>query len=100
MPVDVKSGELEELTIAISLLTIPEKMNFKDEEDLLAQIVPYKDGIIIQDGNYQAIYLPSVWEQLPDKKEFLNSLKQKAGLAQDYFSPTFQAFRFLVEYIK
>lgn len=50
--------------------------------------------MIIRDGNYQAVYLPVVWEQLPDKQDFLNSLKQKAGLTPDYFSKEFQAFKF------
>ena len=93
-------SEIEYLSIAISLLSAPSKMNFKDEEDLLNQIVPFKDGIIIKDKGYQAVYLPSVWDQLPDKKQFLNSLKLKAGMSADYFSETFEAYRFYSEYIK
>ena len=96
----VKKEELKDLTFAISLLSEPKQIIFEDENDLLEKIVPFKDGIIIKDGNYQAVYLPSVWEQLPDKKEFLNSLKLKAGLNKDYFSKTFEAYRFYTEYIK
>jgi len=92
--------EFEQIDIAISLLSAPYQMKFKDEADLLSQIVPNVDGIIIKDGAYKAVYLPSVWEQLPDKKLFLNSLKQKAGLSLTYFSKTFEAFRFRTEYIK
>ncbi len=97
-PLDM--SEIEYLSIAISLLSAPSKMNFKNEEDLLNQIVPFKDGIIIKDKGYQAVYLPSVWDQLPDKKQFLNSLKLKAGMSADYFSETFEAYRFYSEYIK
>ena len=75
-------------------------MNFKDEEDLLKQIEPFIDGLIIKDGSYQAVYLPSVWEQLPDKKLFLNSLKKKAGLNENHFSKTFEAYRFFAEKIE
>ena len=96
----VAKDEIPDLQIAVSLLSTPKQMNFKDEEDLLNQIRPFQDGIIIKDGNYQAVYLPSVWEQLPDKKEFLNSLKMKAGLAPDHFSKTFEAYRFETVYIK
>ena len=96
----VKKEELKDLTFAISLLSEPKQIIFEDENDLLEKIVPFKDGIIIKDGNYQAVYLPSVWEQLPDKKEFLNSLKLNAGLNKDYFSKTFEAYRFYTEYIK
>ena len=36
-----------------------------------------------QIGDRAATYLPQVWEQLPDKVEFLNHLAQKAGCAPD-----------------
>ncbi len=96
----VEKDEVSELDIAVSLLSTPKSMKFDSEQDLLDKIVPFKDGIIIRDGNYQAVYLPSVWEQLPDKKEFLNSLKVKAGLPRNYFSETFEAYRFETVYIK
>lgn len=86
--------EFEHTDISVSLLSSPEKIDFDGEEDLLSKIKPFEDGIIIRDGNYQAVYLPVVWEQLSDKREFLNSLKVKAGLSVDYFSDTLQAFRF------
>ena len=39
---------------------------------MICEHVPeYKDGIIIKDGGHQAVYLPSVWEELPDKEMFL-----------------------------
>lgn len=91
--------EFEHIKLAVSLLTEPEEINFSDENDLLSKIKPYEDGIIIQEKNYTAVYLPSVWVQLPDKKEFLNSLKQKAGLPSEYFSKTFKAYRFHTVYV-
>lgn len=97
-PVD--KSEIKDLSIAVSLLSIPKPMTFKDEEDLLSQIRQNVDGIIIRDGNYQAVYLPSVWEQIPDKQMFLNSLKVKAGMKPDHFSKTFEAYRFETSYIK
>ncbi len=96
----VEEREIKDLTIDISLLSEPKQMKFSDEADLLKQIVPYKDGIIIKDGNKQAVYLPSVWEELPDKELFLKSLKVKAGMPPEHFSDTFQAFRFETEYIE
>lgn len=92
--------EYENLDIAISLLSAPSQMNFENEENLLNQIEQDIDGLIIKDGAYRSVYLPSVWEQLPDKKLFLNSLKKKAGLSASYFSKTFEAYRFRTEYIK
>ncbi len=95
----VKEQEINELDINISLLTRPFEITFSDEEDLLNKIVPYKDGLIISDLGKRAVYLPSVWEQLPDKKIFLCSLKQKAGLKPDHFSKSFRAYKFYSEYI-
>lgn len=96
----LRKEEFEELSIDVSLLSAPEKMEFTTEEELLKQIRPFIDGIIIKDGGYQAVYLPSVWEQLPDKKLFLDSLKIKAGMTPKHFSATFEALRFTTEYIK
>ena len=96
----VREEELPELKFAVSILTEPKKIVFENEKQLLEKIVPNEDGIIIRDGDYQAVYLPSVWDELPDKKEFIKSLKIKAGLKPDYFSETFEAFRFYTYYIK
>ncbi len=96
----VSQDEVKDLSIAISLLSHSTAIEFTSEEDLLDKIVPFEDGIIIQDGKLSAVYLPSVWEQLPDKKEFLKSLKIKAGMKPDYFSKTFKAFRFSTVYVK
>ena len=96
----VEEDEVDNLTIDVSILSEPKPITFKDEADLLDQIVPFKDGIIIQDGRYKAVYLPSVWEELPEKEIFLKSLKMKAGMSPNHFSATFKAFRFETEYIE
>lgn len=96
----VSEDEIKDLTIDVSLLSEPKPIYFEDEFDLLNKIVPKKDGIIIKDGSYQAVYLPSVWDEIPDREMFLKSLKMKAGLKPDYFSNTFEAYRFEAEYIE
>lgn len=96
----LKKHEFDDLEINVSLLSTPEKMDFKDEQDLLNQIQPFVDGIIIKDKGYQAVYLPSVWEQLPEKELFMESLKIKAGMTPKHFSNTFEAYRYTTEYIK
>ena len=84
--------ELEKLEVSVSILSSIEKINFKDEKDLLSKIYPH--GIIITERDKRAVYLPVVWEQLPDREIFLNSLKEKAGLPPNYFSRSFEAFKF------
>ncbi len=76
----VTENELSKLDIHISILTPAEPMSFKSETDLLAQLQPGVDGLILEDDFHKATFLPSVWEQLPEAEDFLNHLKQKAGL--------------------
>ena len=92
--------EFPHIKISISLLSAPKRVEFKTEEELLDKLIPNVDGLIIRDKNYQAVFLPVVWEQLPDKKEFLNALKQKAGMPHNYFSETLEAFTFRTIYIQ
>ena len=84
--------ELEHIHISISILKKKKKISFKDERDLLSKIYPH--GIILAEHDKRAVYLPVVWEQLPDRAVFLNSLKEKAGLPPDYFSKTIEAYKF------
>ena len=87
-------NEYNKISIQVSLLSKPERLEFKTEKELLEKLTPQTDGLIIRDGNFQAVFLPDVWEQLPDKKEFLEQLKLKAGLPKNYFSENLEAFKF------
>jgi hypothetical protein len=69
-------------------------MRFTAEADLLAQLRPGVDGLIIEDLGRRSLFLPSVWEELADRRQFLTALKLKAGLGADHFSPGFRAQRF------
>ena len=86
--------ELEGLTLSVSVLTPPAPMRFTGEADLLAQPRPSVDGLIIEDAGRRSLFLPSVWEEVPDARQFLALLKLKAGLPADYFSPRLAASRF------
>lgn len=98
LPVEAK--EFDKLEYSVSLLSQPTPYKFNSEDDLINQIKQNTDGVIIKDIGRQAVYLPEVWNQIPDKKEFLNSLKQKAGLKPDWFSNTFEAYNFKTIVIK
>ena len=89
--------ELGELNFSVSILSSIERIKFKGERDLLSKIYPH--GIILIERDKRAVYLPVVWEQLPDREIFLNSLKEKAGLPPEYFSRTLEAYKFDALYI-
>lgn len=89
--------ELPKLDIHISVLSPPEPIRFGSEEELLAQLRPNVDGLIIRYGHHRATFLPSVWETLPDPYIFLSQLKLKAGLPMDFWSSELQAERYVTE---
>jgi len=93
----LQQEEFDDLEIHISILGSPEQINFDSEEDLLSKIHVGTDGLILEDGNHKGTFLPSVWKSLPDKKEFLNHLKQKASLSQNYWSDNISIKRYTVE---
>ncbi len=93
----LQKSELDDLEIHISILGEPEPMMFSSEEDLIAQIRPNVDGLILEEGRHRGTFLPSVWETLPDKKQFLRHLKNKAGLPADYWSDSIKIFRYTAE---
>jgi len=78
----LKNSELANIKIEISILSIPRKLDWTDEKDLLKKINK-KMGIILKKGFYSSTFLPQVWEQLPDKVDFLENLSIKAGLSKD-----------------
>lgn len=88
------SAELTGLHMQISLLTLPERMQFSSERELLAQIHPGVDGLTLTLGHHRGTLLPSVWEMCPDKREFLEHLKHKAGLAKDFWDDDVRVERY------
>ena len=83
--------------IHLSLLSRPEAMRFEDEADLLRQIQPGVDGLILQDGPNRGTFLPSVWESLPQAADFLSHLKLKAGLPANHWSGRVEVYRYFTE---
>ncbi|MEW5908396.1 MAG: AmmeMemoRadiSam system protein A [Thermodesulfobacteriota bacterium] len=72
--------ELDQVDIEISILTEPISLKFKDGEDLKRQLKAGLHGVILARGRQRATFLPQVWDQLPDKEEFLGELCRKAGM--------------------
>ncbi|MFN3533967.1 MAG: AmmeMemoRadiSam system protein A [Desulfatiglandales bacterium] len=75
--------EFDKIQIEVSVLTTPKRLEYKGPKDLLEKLRPNVDGVIIKKGTHQATFLPQVWEQLPQKEEFLSHLCMKAGLSPD-----------------
>ncbi len=72
--------EWDRVRVEISILTEPEPLEYSGADDLLNKLRPGIDGVIINKGYAQATFLPQVWDQLPDKAQFLTHLCLKAGM--------------------
>lgn len=92
-------AEFKKLEIHISILSPAEELTFSSEADLLRQIRPGTDGLILQAGSRRGTFLPSVWAELPEKELFWAHLKLKAGLPADYWSDRWRVFRYTAECI-
>jgi MEMO1 family protein len=88
--------EFEELEIEVSLLEPALPLPARSERDAHAALRPGVDGVILEWRGQRATFLPQVWEQLPEPREFLAALKRKAGLPADFWSPDLQLSRYRV----
>ncbi len=95
--VELKKEELDTIRVEVSLLTPPERVEYRDIADLKSKIRPGIDGIILKHGAYQATYLPQVWEQLPTFESFMAHLCQKAGMPTNCLEAHPEVYRYQVE---
>ena len=91
--------EYPHITKHISILSSTIPIIFTSEQDLLQQLRPGIDGLVLADQGKRGTFLPTVWQSLPTPKLFLNQLKLKAGLPTNYWSTTIQVARYTVEVI-
>ena len=89
--------EFKALELSISILGVPGPLAVSSEEELLAKVRPNVDGLILQHGKRRGLFLPQVWEQLPEPRQFLAHLKLKAGMKADEWPENMQVFRFSSE---
>ena len=89
--------ELGRTEISVSILSHPRPLAFASAADLLSRLTPHVDGLILVDGRHQSLFLPKVWDMVPDPAQFVAHLKQKAGLPPHYDAPSLKAYRFTTE---
>ena len=96
----LSQDELPTTRVEVSILSPAEPMRFSSEADALAQLRPGIDGVILEHGWHRATFLPQVWEQLPEPRQFMANLKRKAGLAADFWADDLSLSRYQVEKFK
>jgi len=93
----VRADELPELDIEISVLRPMEPIEAGSQDALLRQLQPGIDGLVLRSREGNALFLPSVWKELPDPKSFLTHLMRKARLTR--WPPDLRAYRFTADVV-
>lgn len=91
------AGELPELELSVSLLSTPRRMLASSEQDLVSRLQPDRDGLILDGGGKRSIFLPSVWEDIPDPADFVTALKRKGGFAPGEWPESMTAWTYSAE---
>ena len=92
-----RRNDLEGLAIKISVLSPPVPMQVESQADLVAQLRPGVDGLILQDGEKRATFLPSVWIGIPEPERFVRQLARKADWPAGHWTETVRAWRYTTE---
>ena len=93
----LKESELAGLRIDVSILSHPRPIPADSEARLVGALEPDRDGLILGVGRRRALFLASVWRQLPDGRAFVRHLIAKAGLETTSWPEGLEALRFRVE---
>jgi len=86
--------------LEISVLSPRELMAVHSEAELLSRLVPGRDGLVLCWRGASATFLPKVWEQLNEPREFVRHLKLKAGWSAEFWSKEIEAWRYDTELIR
>jgi uncharacterized protein len=76
-------SDLPDLTVEVTILSSLHELKPKTNTELLNYLKLNKPGLMLIKGNKRAVFLPQVWEQLPNPIIFLEELCQKAELDID-----------------
>lgn len=82
--VSVSLEEMEQISVDISVLSLPELIKVKDPREYPKNIEVGKNGLIVERGQFKGLLLPQVpveWGW--DEEEFLSNCCMKAGLQPD-----------------
>lgn len=93
----LSEAELDGLEINVSILSHPRPVPATREAELIEALEPDRDGLILGVGRQRALFLPSVWRQVADPREFVRCLTLKAGLDPNGWPRGLAAAHFRVE---
>lgn len=83
--------------LEISILEPCEVLEHRSTEDVVKQLFPGRDGVILRGRGHLATFLPQVWTQLPDPVQFMEHLSCKAGDPGLWRRPEAEILRYQAE---
>lgn len=90
-------SDLPRLRCEISVLSEPEPMAELGVDEITAALVPGRDGLVLRDEDRRAVFLPVVWESLPEPAEFVAALCRKGRIDVERRGPLVRGERFFAE---
>jgi len=93
----LREWERPALDIHVAVLSPLAPLPARSEDELLASLRPGVDGLVLREGARAATFLPAVWESLPEPRDFLLRLREKAGLPSRYWSPSLRFERYTTD---
>ncbi len=90
----LRTDEFDRATIEVSVLSPLEAVSASSRSELFERIRPGVDGLVLTTRNGHGLFLPTVWDQLPDPDDFLDHLQRKAGLVPKPWRPDMSFERF------
>ena len=76
----LRADELDDLDVSVSVLSPLRRVVVSGYDELLDVVRPGVDGLLVEADGRRGTLLPSVWQELPDRHEFVAALWHKAGL--------------------
>ncbi|WP_375753708.1 AmmeMemoRadiSam system protein A [Vibrio sp. HN007] len=96
----LEAQQLSALTVEVSVLSIPKPKSCSSQQELEEFLSQNKIGLILSEGHRRAVFLPQVWEKLPNPHEFIRHLKLKGGWRADYWSENIKVETFVVSSVE
>ena len=95
-------AEVSRLEVSVSILSHPRPMESGSEAQAIDALHPEVDGVILEARDSQGqtrrgLFLPHVWHELPDPRQFMRHLKAKAGLSPDGWPQGARLWRYRTE---
>lgn len=91
--------DVDTLEVEVSILSPLEPIVVHGEDSACEALRPHRDGVALEWRGRRATFLPQMWSRLQTPTVFIRALKEKAGLAADFWDERIRLWRYSVEIV-